>query len=392
MDIKFETLRKFLEEITNIGIWQRIFGWRHIRKLSYDAYAEFQKLVDSFDGIGKEVDEFKSSIGLLQKDKEHLEKKTNDQEKDLVLLRERTDKQASEISRLGHDNTAFKQNEDSRKRKYENDVAALNAIREQIQKERQEERDNQVKKEAERFELMKKTWAEHQDRVKNVIKMICERRTIDYVDKVPFKGNPDNTIKICDEFVIFDAKCPSSDDLNNFPKYIKEQTESVKKYVKEENVRKEIFLVIPSNTVDVIKQFSYNMGDYNVWVVTLDALEPIMLSLKKIEDYEFVDQLTPEERENICRIISKFVHITKRKIQIDHFFTKEFIEALIKCETSLPEEMLQKVVELEKSAPINPPQERREKQILTKDLESDNKKIEKSLKSLPLYEDEEIVQ
>ena len=115
------------------------------------------------------------------------------------------------------------------------------------------------------------------------IRKICQESLIEYVDKenVPFKGKPDNAIKICDEFVIFDAKSPGSDDLSNFPAYIKQQTESVKKYIKEEGVKKDIFLVIPTNTVDVVSKFSFNMADYNVYVVTEDALEPIIMSLNQ---------------------------------------------------------------------------------------------------------------
>ena len=45
--------------------------------------------------------------------------------------------------------------------------------------------------------------------------------------------------------------------------------------------KKIFFLVIPSNTLSVIDKFTYNIGDYNVSVITKDSLEPIILSLKK---------------------------------------------------------------------------------------------------------------
>jgi hypothetical protein len=146
------------------------------------------------------------------------------------------------------------------------------------------------------------------------------------------------------------------------------------------------------------------MAGYNVYIVTLDVLEPLILALKRIEDYEFITQLTPEERENICRIIGKFAHMTKRRIQIDHFFTREFLGILSKCEANLPSEIIDKVIEFEKAEKLNPPQERRAKQILAKNLELDNEKtqkeaeakgiifpaaLQKDLKSLPLYESEE---
>ncbi|TRZ64242.1 MAG: hypothetical protein D4Q79_01955, partial [Spirochaetia bacterium] len=174
--------------------------------------------------------------------------------------------------------------------------------------------------------------------------------------------------------------------------------------IKEENVKKDIFLVIPSNTVDVINQFSFNMADYNVYVVTLDALEPIILSLKKIEEYEFVEQFSPDERDNIYRVIGKFAHITKRRIQIDQFFGHQFLDILSKCETDLPRDVLEKVIEYERSEKLNPPQEKRAKLISNIELEVDSRKLKKEaeakeivfptsiqqdIKSLPLYTGDE---
>jgi len=445
MEMKTEKLSLFFEKIKSLGFWQRIFGWRPVRELSYDAYEEFKKISDSLDRIIQEGEQNKNSIAVLNNENGHLQlektklesslenvnkeldraaeeisglkssvaakdekirssgKKITDQDKELILIKEQVTQLANNVEQFKKENIVFKQTEADRKIKYENDVAGLNAIRTEIQSDRQKEQEERQRSEIQRIESMKETWSKHQESVKQAIKMICEKHTIEYVDKVPFKGNPDNTIKLCDEYIIFDAKSPSSNDLENFPAYIKLQTESIKKYIKEENVRKDIFLVIPSNTVQVIESFSCNMADYNVYIVTLDVLEPLILALEKIEDYEFVNQLTPEERENICRIIGKFAHMTKRRIQIDHFFTWEFLDILTKCKADLPKEILNKVIEFEKAEKLNPPQERRSKQILNKDLESDNEKIQKEaeakgivfpadlqkdLKSLPLYESE----
>ncbi|NMC41386.1 MAG: hypothetical protein GYA43_09490, partial [Bacteroidales bacterium] len=91
--------------------------------------------------------------------------------------------------------------------------------------------------------------------------------------------------------------------------------------------------------------------------------------------YEFVDQLTPEERENICRIIGKFTHTAKRKIQIDYFFSYQFLEILSKCGVDLPKDIYSKVVEFEKAEKLNPPQEKRSKQILLEDLLEESERL-----------------
>jgi len=396
MNKKFERLSLFFEQIKTVGFWQRIFGWRQIKSLSYDAYGEFKELLNSIDNNSQELERIKISTTATDSENERLKAEKIEIKEEMKQLRDK-------VARISDEITVFKQTENDRKVKYEGDVATFNTLTNQIRDDRNKEIDDRQKNEIKKLETMKETWAKHEEKVETTMKAICDKHTIEYVDKVPFKGSPDNTLKISDEFIIFDAKSPSSDDLTNFSTYVKTQTEAVKKYIKEDSVRKEIFLVIPSNTVGVIDQYCYNMADYTVYVVTLDVLEPLVLSLRKIEDYEFVDQLSPEERDNICRVIGKFAHITKRRIQIDQFFCSEFLAILTKCGADLPKDVLDKVIEFEKSDRMNPPVEKRSKQILVKDLMSESEKIkkeaevkgiafpdavERNLKTLPLYENE----
>ncbi|MBN4062505.1 hypothetical protein JYU20_04830, partial [Bacteroidales bacterium AH-315-I05] len=322
----------------------------------------------------------------LEKDKIHLESSLSEfrinaakQEDRIFSLETKINDSNKKISELEKENTIFKQTEEGRRNDYENKITELNTIQQGLKADREKLHNDRVREKEEEFEKMKTTWTEHEHSVESVIKSICKNYLITYLDEVPFRGKPDNTIEICDEYIIFDAKSPASDDLSNFSSYIKAQTENLKKYIKEENVKKDIFLVIPSNTVEVIKQFAYNMGDYNVYIVTPDALEPIMLSLKKIEEYEFAEQLRPEERDNICRIIGQFAHTTKRKIEIEHYFTVEFLQILTKCKNDLPKEVLEKVIEFERAAKLNPPQEKRAKQILTKDLKEKSISIQQEM-------------
>ena len=219
------------------------------------------------------------------------------------------------------------------------------------------------------MEEMKRTWLNHELRVEETLRALCSKHTIEYLgkEKVPFRGKPDNTLRICDEYVIFDAKSPQGEDLSNFAAYVNKQTEDVKKYVKEKDVRKEIFLVVPNNTVDLFDSYLVSHGDYRVYIVTVDSLEPILLSLKRIEEYEFAEQLSPEEREDICRVIGRLSHLTKRRIQVDSFFCEEAFKALREC-GCLPDEFAEKTLEYERSSKLNPPVERRVKIIADKEL------------------------
>jgi hypothetical protein len=273
-------------------------------------------------------------------------------------------------------------NEENRNETLRKSIASTNTLQQNLQTEIARVNDERVKKEKELQEKMKKSWSDHEKDVQRYIQLICNNHVIKYIGQEDFpypRNKPDNCIEIMDQLIVFDAKSPANDDLSNFPKYLKDQTENLKKYAKHENVKKDLFLVIPSNTLSVISQYTYNIGGYNVNIITKDSLEPIILSLKKIEEYEFADKLSPEERDNICRIIGKFAHTTKRRIQIDQFFANEFLDTLSKTGSLLPREILESVIQFENAEKLNPPMEKRKKQILTKELKNQSEKIKKEI-------------
>lgn len=382
MNLNFDNLKTFFEKIKSLNFWRRVFYWSTLKALSYEAYEEFKSLSGTIDVLNQQattreaaISEHEKTIQILSarlsdlgSGNQKLENRITELENDLRKINAEKAEMANRITR-------FEQTEQSRLEEFQKNVSGVNAIRTSLESDRQKINDERIREKEEAFEIMKQTWRNHEEAVRSAIRNICLSRQIEYVKEVPFKGKPDNTINIAGEYVIFDAKSPAGDDLDNFPKYLKIQTESVNKYIKQESVRSDIFLVVPSNTVDVISQFTYKMGDYNVYIVTIDALEPVILSLQKIEDYEFVDQMTPDERENICRIIGKFSHTAKRKIMIDYFFSFQFLDIISKCNIGLPDDIYKSVQEFEKSEKLNPPQEKRSKQILMEDLLAESERL-----------------
>ena len=294
-------------------------------------------------------------------------------------IEERLEIIESERNTLKNEIISFQKAEEGRQKEANKNFATAVTLQQSLEKEKERLNDDRVKEKEELLNKMKLKWSDHEKEVQNHLQLICRNNVIKYISQEDFphpRNKPDNSIEIMEQLIVFDAKSPANDDLTNFPKYIKLQTESLKKYAKHEDVKNDLFLVIPSNTLDVINQFHYNIGDYNVYIITKDALEPIILSLKKIEDYEFADKLSPEDRDNVCRIIGKFAHTTKRRIQIDEFFAREFLDTLTKAGTQLPREILENVIKFENAEKLNPPMEKRNKQILTKDLKEKVDKLE----------------
>ena len=335
---------------------------------------ELEKNLSFKESSIKELERQRDLLNIQLKSFDELKTKNTELETSLKSVSE-------ERNDLKNINTKLSNQEEKRVLDSKKEIEALITLKQSTEDEKQANNNLRVREKEEEFEKMKSQWVKHEKDVENYLKEICRNYVIKYVGQEEFphpRNKPDNSIEIMDQLIVFDAKSPSNNNLENFPKYIKDQTENLKKYAKYDNVKNDLFLVIPSNTLNVIDQFSYKIGEYNVFIVTKDALEPIILSLKKIEEYEFVDKLSPEERDNVCSVIGKFAHTTKRRIQIDNFFQREFLSTLDKAK-KLPREILESVIEFENAEKLNPPIEKRKKTIFTKDLKDQVNDIEKDM-------------
>jgi len=377
-------LNIFFDQIKRISFLGRIFKWSSLRSLSYEALQELTSLNNSHTKINDELNQVKSEKNLLEQKVAILKEQEADFNISMTRINTQVDAEKNRVTeiaeRLVAANKALTKANSEREREmeeYQKSIDKLNNAQTSLDKEKIRVNDARVEEKEQELEEMKRTWQNHEIAVAEEMKRLCLKHTVTYLDSVPFKGTPDNPIEICDEIIIFDAKSPSNDDLNNFPKYIKLQAESAKKYTKNAGVKKELYLVIPSNTVKVIQSFHYDMGEYDVYIITMDALEPVLLSLKKIEEYEFADKLSPEDRSSICRVLGKYAHATKRRVQIDQYLANHMLGLLKYSENVLPEEFQESVTQFEKAEKLNPTLEKRSKEISTAKLNDEFTKINK---------------
>ncbi len=373
----FQNMTNFFERIKTLSFWQRLFSWGSIKSLSFDAYSDFNEVKAELEKLSQENNQMSHELKALEKG----ETFNQDKIKEINLKNDSLDKKIEELRNTltakEKKISAFEQKDQEKIDRYEEKIAQLNQAHKDLQGEKErriKEKEEEHKLEAQR---LKETWSRHEIEVEGIIKGISQRHNIEYIDKekIPFKGKPDNTVKICDEYIIFDAKSPQGDDLSNFNTYIKGQAELVQKYAKLESVKNDIFLVVPTNSIEVIKERSFSMADYRVYIITADALEPLLLNLQKIETYEFAEKLSPEDREAIFTLIGKMAHGIKRRIQVDQYFSKEFLSVLMSAD-NLPEDIFEGAKKVERSHKLNPPQEKRAKEIPIKDLEQTAKELQ----------------
>jgi len=363
-------LKSFFDRIKSIGIIQRIFFWRKfLDSYVYDAYSELGKIesfIDDVEGGAEKIIEEKRNLEKQNENfkgkNEELEKRISNMEKDYQILSEKKTELEKELGK-------FRNNEEKNKEEFEKKMTRIEEVKnhydEQI-KELKEERENEIRKEHEKRENI---WKEHETRVEETIKAICSRNTIEHIskEKFPHTGAPDNCVLIAGQYIIFDAKAPKSEDPKQFKSYVKEQAEKLVKYAKHDDVKNDMFLVVPTNTIDEFSEKFVRLGDYRVYIVSIDSLEPILLSLRAIENYEEFADLSPEDRENISKVIGRLANTAKRRIQIDQFFAEQSISDLKEC-NRLPEEIKKNAVEVERSGKLNPPQQRRAKELTITNL------------------------
>jgi hypothetical protein len=319
--------------------------------------------------------------------------KVTDLDKTILQLRNEKDSLSKKV-------TEFEQNEPIRQNDYDKKITQLNQARENFDRDCERELQKKIAAEEARLKVLRETWSRHENEVEEKMGLICQQLGIEYIDKekFPYKGKPDNCVKICSEYIIFDSKSPQGEDLSNFSQYIKSQAEAAEKYAKNDEVKKDIFLIVPTNAIEVIPETYLPRGSHRVHVITIDSLRAVLMQLKKIEEYEFVDKLSPEDHESIVTFIGKMVHRIKRGIQVDCYMNNDLMSLLIEAD-NLPKDILEGSQKVEQHLILNPAQQKRAKKIDIEVLKKDTKKLAgqasgqeinlsddlKAIEGIPLY-------
>lgn len=379
-------LRNFFDRIKDIGIIQRFFFWRKFLDSyileSYSELAKIESFLDETDKGERELIEEKrkleNSNDVLKGKIEEKTKVLFEKDKDISSLKKDIQTLIEDKKSLSNKLTEYRTNEGKNRDEFERRITEMAEMKkhyDELIKKIRDERENEIRQEQLKRE---NNWKEHESKVEETIRSVCSKYTVEYVpkNKYPHKGAPDNSIMIAGEYIIFDAKAPKADKPDQFRNYIKEQAEKLSKYARQDNVKKDIFLVVPTNTIESFPQKHINLGNYRVYIIAMDSIEPVILAMKMIENYQNVAELSPEEREKISQVIGRFANTAKRRIQIDHFFAEQSIKDLMEC-NSLPDEIRSGAVLVEKNTKLNPPQQRRSKETNLNTLLKYSKDIDK---------------
>ena len=368
-------IKKKFQKIINSSMWLRIFYWKSIAMILTEIKIILENNFINHESIKVKHDSMEKEMSELKIDFQTQKKINDDLKTQIQILKNEKEILAPlKIKNIELTNILNEMKQEKNSKDAERDAVITKY--EQFENNARERED---KKEAEKIriieaekEQLKRKWQDHEEHVKQYIKLICQEESITFIEEWPHSKKPDNVIKICNEYIVFDAKSPRNEDISNFPTYIKSQVTALSKYASHKDVKKHLFLVVPENTLSALKTLTYNDSNYCVHIISPQSIRITMWSLKQIELYEFAEKLSPEDRENLARAFAGSMNYIKRIIQINSDMSDEGIKLTEQMIKLIAKDSLkgikEKALEFEKGDVINPSKQNRGKII---DLEKE---------------------
>lgn len=211
--------------------------------------------------------------------------------------------------------TTREQQEREHHKLIEKQEAALVAL----QEERKRVLDDEVAAKQEEEEERDRLWNDHENTVIATLIDLCKQPQLQFRtytnNNLPddFDGSlkPDFLIDFLNQYVLFDAKVSKAENLQVYiDDQVKKTTDKIKKNSK---IYPHVFLVVPAEAIGKLKKLMYAKDQYYFYVVSREALSPILAMLKRISTYELAETLDPQKRENIINMIAELAtHISYR--------------------------------------------------------------------------------
>lgn len=82
---------------------------------------------------------------------------------------------------------------------------------------------------------------------------------------------------------------------------------------------------MPAQELQELKTLSFIEEGFSFYVISLDSIEPILASLKKISEYETIADFDPQDRETIVNLIANYDRHISLQNAANILFTKESI-------------------------------------------------------------------
>ncbi len=219
----------------------------------------------------------------------------------------------------------------------------IDAAERALKEERQRVLESEVEAKQVAEEERDRLWNEHEVSVIATLVDLCKQPHLQFKsysnNNLPddFDGSlkPDFLIDFLGQYVVFDAKVSKAQSLQT---YIDDQVKkTAEKMKKSDKIYPHIFLVVPTEAVRELKKLVYAKDKFYFYVISREALSPILASLKRISTYELAETLDPQKRENIINALAEMQTQINMTSATSLLTTKRGIEVLSRIQQTDPE-------------------------------------------------------
>ena len=295
----------------------------------------------------------------------HKEQKNKLEERGKMLFVQAT-KDKNEIENLRTENSELKKHlskyEAEKKQKestQEELIKKLSHAHEKFENEQKRVIQKDEEKHKKSIEERDRQWNEHENVVLSIMREVCQKPEIAFKfydnNNLPegFHGHfkPDFLVDFLGQYLYMDAKVSRSENLENYLKtQFKSTAEKLNKF--EGKIYKNVFFIIPSEAISSVRKRIEVVEGFTFFVISPEAIEPILSAYKRITEYEHIQDFDPEEREKIVEVMANFEHFIRNQNTANIMFAQRAFDILQKKE-SLPEDLLaQFELELKNLKPI----------------------------------------
>lgn len=315
-----------------------------LKKKPAESKQKIEELEEENKNLTLEVSKKDQEIGTLRTNAEVLNNENNEVKGQLKQLEKTNKNLESEIERLKAKNEEqkekvikFESTEEQREKDYADKLSKLESARSELEKHTNRILEEEKEKQRKETEALSHIWKEHEDKVIAKLTELCQRQDISFMfhdnKNLPSdwdgKLKPDFMLQFLGQYLIFDAKLSQSPEgLQNY--ISNQQVDSTYNKIIKNNSRiyPTIYFVVPSEAIGLINQFHYYVHGYNFFVITTEALEPLLLNLKEITKYDLADSFDPQDRESIINAISELDYHINLRNAADLTLTQWGIETL----------------------------------------------------------------
>ena len=338
-----------VEAPVSTGLFSRIFSWKKISAQNAKEVSKLNSKIDTLNDESKKArEELAVEIERNRQEAARYAELKKEYEQKLEALSDVKGQLAAQTQHSSNLNDELERNRaelSDVRGKLEAETAHASTLNVELEKNKIEltKANESVaavqKKEEEENTNLLSSWKNHKTEVAEKLRELARKYDIIQIERTdyPLAGDPENIFLFSKQYSLFDTMSPESlEALPAFSKAVREHADEMKKYFKSEEVRRDAYIVVPLSAVSSVDGLVYEYPEYTIHVITPDSLLPIVQMHKSLEAYDFANEMAKEGRDKLCDLVAKLSYASKKKMQVDAYFSREVVGVLKEINTLPP--------------------------------------------------------